>query len=74
MKKSEKIDEQLRKQIGAKIAEILQKKGLKQAYLAEKWNGNPPEVSRVIAGKINLTVKSIAEIQAILGEPIITIP
>lgn len=54
-----------------RIHELLEKKGITQKELAERMNKNPSEINKWLKGNHNLTLKTIAKLQAELGEPII---
>ncbi|TYP87017.1 helix-turn-helix protein [Sphingobacterium allocomposti] len=57
--------------IANQILVLLDKKGLKQKDLANMLNKKEAEISRWLTGFHNFTVKSIAKIEAALGEQII---
>jgi len=57
-----------------RINEILKAKGMTQRDLASLMEKRESEVSRWLKGEHNLTLKSIAKLEAALGEDIITIP
>ena len=57
-----------------RINQILQAKGYTQKDLAGKMNKNPSEINKWLRGNHNLTLKTLAKLEAELGEPIITIP
>jgi ribosome-binding protein aMBF1 (putative translation factor) len=59
--------------IVVRINAILQKKGLSQKVLAERMNKKPSEINKWLKGNHNLTLKTIAKIEAELGEPIIDV-
>ncbi|GAA3912362.1 helix-turn-helix domain-containing protein [Chitinophaga oryziterrae] len=54
-----------------RINQILQEKGYTQKDLAEKMNKRPSEINKWLKGNHNLTLKTIAKLEAELGEPII---
>ena len=56
------------------IAGILSKKNLKQKDLAQLLGKSEAEVSKLLSGLHNYTLRSLAKIEAALGEPIICIP
>jgi transcriptional regulator with XRE-family HTH domain len=56
-----------------RINQILQAKGYTQKDLAEKMNKKPSEINKWLKGNHNLTLKTLAKLEAELGEPIITI-
>lgn len=61
-------------EIVSRIHDILKEKGLTQRDLAEGMGKNPSELSRWLKGDHNLTLRSIAKLEAELGEEIISIP
>lgn len=56
-----------------RINQILQAKGYTQKDLAERMNKKPSEINKWLKGNHNLTLKTIAKLEAQLGEPIIQI-
>lgn len=56
------------------IAFILAKKGKDQKYLADRLNKNESEISKWMRGNHNFTMKTIAKIEAVLGEDILICP
>jgi ribosome-binding protein aMBF1 (putative translation factor) len=54
-----------------RINQILKAKGYTQKDLAQKLNKNPSEINKWLKGNHNLTLKTIAKLEAELGEPII---
>lgn len=57
--------------IVVRINELLKAKGYTQKDLAEKLNKRPSEINKWLKGNHNLTLKTIAKLEAQLGEPII---
>lgn len=57
-----------------RIDEILTQKGLSQRDLAQKLNKYPSEISKWLNGEANLTLKSIAKLEAELGETLLEVP
>ncbi len=57
----------------ARIDQILKKKNMSQRELARKMGRSDAVISRWTTGFPNLTLKSIAELSAALGEPLIRI-
>ncbi len=57
-----------------RIEDILTKKDWSQKDLAENMGQKPSAISRWLNGKGNLTLKSIAKLEAELGETLIEIP
>jgi len=56
-----------------RINQLLQKKGYTQKDLAVKMNKKPSEINKWLKGTHNLTLKTLARLEAELGEPIIQI-
>ncbi|KQM36466.1 helix-turn-helix domain-containing protein [Chryseobacterium sp. Leaf201] len=57
-----------------RINQILKEKNISQKELAESMGKNPSEVSKWLSGNHNLTLRSLAKLEAELGEVIIEIP
>ena len=57
-----------------RVHDILEKKGITQRQLADSLDKYESEVSRWLSGDHNFTLRTIAKIQAFLGEKIIQIP
>ena len=56
-----------------RINQILHSKGYTQKDLANKMNKRPSEINKWLKGNHNLTLKTLARLEAELGEPIISI-
>ena len=54
-----------------RINQLLDQKGLSQKDLADKMQKRPSEISKWLKRPHNLTLKTIAKLEAELGEPII---
>ncbi|MDR3697657.1 helix-turn-helix transcriptional regulator [Mucilaginibacter sp.] len=54
-----------------RINEILTAKGYTQKSLAEKMNKKPSEINKWLKGSHNLTLRTLAKLEAELGEPLI---
>ena len=61
-------------QISNQISEILTKKGMSQKDLAKLLDKHESEVSKMLSGLHNLTLQSIAKMEAVLDEDIILTP
>lgn len=59
--------------IVVRINSILQAKGYTQKDLAERMNKKPSEINKWLKSTHNLTLKTIAKLEAELGEPIIEV-
>ena len=57
-----------------RINSILKEKGYTQKYLAEKLDKNPSEINRWLNGEHNFTLRSIAKLEAELGETLLEVP
>lgn len=57
--------------IVVRINAILKAKGYTQKDLADKLNKKPSEINKWLKGNHNLTLKTIAKLEAELGEPIL---
>lgn len=57
-----------------RINAIMQEQGLSQNQLASRMAKKPSEISKWLKGNHNLTLRSIAKLQAELGETLIAIP
>lgn len=57
-----------------RISELLKEKSLSQKDFAEKIGQKPSAVSRWLSGSHNITLRSIAKMEAELGEDLIQIP
>lgn len=60
--------------ISEQISSILKEKGWTQKQLAQRLGKNESEVSKLLSGLHNLTLKSIARLEAVLGTAIIVTP
>ena len=59
--------------IVVRVNELLRQKGYTQKELAERMNKKPSEISKWLKGNHNLTLKTIAKLEAELGAPIIEV-
>ncbi|MFD2146262.1 helix-turn-helix domain-containing protein [Mucilaginibacter antarcticus] len=57
--------------IVVRINEIMQEKGYTQKDLAAKMKKKPSEINKWLKGNHNLTLKTLAKLEAELGEPLI---
>jgi len=60
--------------ISQQVFAILEKKGWKQNDLANALNKSNAEISKWLSGSHNLTLRSIAKMEAVLAADIITTP
>ena len=61
-------------EIAIRIAELMRERGLNQTELAGKVKKRKSYVSRILSGTVNLTLKTVAEFEAALGDNILTVP
>lgn len=64
---------QLSATIALKIRKLLRQQGLTQVELADRLGVTPPQVSRLLSGKINFELKTLVSIQQAIGMPIIEV-
>lgn len=57
--------------IVVRINQLMQARGYTQKQLAEKMNKKPSEINKWLKGNHNLTLKTLAKLEAELGEPIV---
>ncbi|GGA89342.1 helix-turn-helix domain-containing protein [Puia dinghuensis] len=57
-----------------RINELLQLKGYTQKELADKLKKKPSEINKWLKRPHNLTLRTLAKLEAELGEPIISTP
>ncbi len=60
--------------IAVRISDLIAKKGITQKSLAESLGKKPSEISRWLSGDHNFTLRSLAKLEAELGEMIINVP
>ena len=60
--------------LALRINQILKEKGISQKELAESMDKKPSEISRWLSGNQNITLRSIAKLEAELGETLVEIP
>lgn len=60
--------------LAVKVNRILEEKKLTQKALAEKLGKKPSEINKWLSGEHNFTLRSIAKLQAELGEALIEVP
>lgn len=60
--------------IVVRINSLLKEKGMTQKELAEQLNKKPSEISKWLKGEHNFTLRSIAKLEAELGEPLLYVP
>lgn len=57
-----------------RINQILREKGLTQKALAERLDKSPSEIHKWLNGDHNFTLRSIAKLEAELGEKLLEVP
>jgi len=57
-----------------RVHDILTEKGISQNELAKRLDKRPSEISKWLSGGHNLTLMSVAKLQAELGEPLLYVP
>jgi transcriptional regulator with XRE-family HTH domain len=57
--------------IVVRINQLMEARGYTQKQLAEKMSKKPSEINKWLKGNHNLTLKTLAKLEAELGEPII---
>ena len=56
------------------VEQLLKDKGMSKQVFAEKLGVTPPQVTKLLSGKENLGLKTIARMEEVLGEEIISVP
>ncbi len=69
-----KIFVRLYADIVVRVQELIKEKGITQKQLAEGMNKKPSEISKWLNGEHNFTLRSLAKLEAELGEPLIYVP
>lgn len=69
-----KIFARLYADIVVRVNQLLKENKLSQKDLAEKMEKRPSEINKWLIGKHNFTLRSLAKLQAELGEPVINVP
>lgn len=64
---------QLSATIALKIRKLLRQQGMTQVDLAARLGVTPPQVSKLLSGKINFELKTLVSIQNALGKPIVDV-
>lgn len=60
--------------IAVRVLSALREKGMNQTELAEKLDVSKQQVSKIVKGKENLTLKTITELENVLGIVLLEIP
>ncbi len=69
-----KIFARLYADIVVRLNQLLKEKGLSQKDLADKLEKRPSEINKWLIGEHNFTLRSLAKLEAELGETIINVP
>ncbi len=64
---------QLSATIALKIRKLLRLQGMTQVELAARLGVTPPQVSKLLSGKINFELKTLVNIQNAIGQPLIDV-
>lgn len=64
---------QLSATIALKIRKLLRQQGMTQIDLAARLGVTPPQVSKLLSGKINFELKTLVSLQNALGKPVIDV-
>lgn len=60
--------------IAVRILSVLDKKGMQQKELAEDMEVSPQQISKIVKGKENLTIKTISKLENVLGIQLMEVP
>lgn len=60
--------------IVVRVSQLLKSQGYTQKDLADKLKKRPSEINKWLVGEHNFTIRSLAKLEAELGEPIINVP
>ncbi len=60
--------------IVVRVNQLLKSKGFSRKDLADKLEKRPSEVNKWLVGEHNFTIRSLAKLEAELGEPVINVP
>lgn len=69
-----KIFARLYADIVVRVNQLLKAKGFSQKDLADKLEKRPSEINKWLVGEHNFTLRSLAKLEAELGETIINVP
>lgn len=69
-----KIFTRLYADIVVRVNQLLKEKGFSQKDLADKLEKRPSEINKWLVGEHNFTLRSLAKLEAELGETIINVP
>lgn len=60
--------------IAVRVLSVLNEKGMQQKELAEAMGVTPQQVSKIVKGKENLSLKTISKIETVLGVKLFEVP
>jgi ribosome-binding protein aMBF1 (putative translation factor) len=60
--------------IAVRVHKLLEEKQMTQKELADRLGKKPSEISKWLSGTHNLTLRTIAKLEAVLGEAILAVP
>lgn len=69
-----KIFARLYADIVVRVNQLLKEKGFSQKDLADKLEKRPSEINKWLVGEHNFTLRSLAKLEAELGESIVNVP
>ena len=69
-----KIFARLYADIVVRVQQLLKEKGFSQKDLADKLEKRPSEINKWLVGEHNFTLRSLAKLEAELGDTIINVP
>lgn len=69
-----KIFARLYADIVVRVNQLLKAKGFSQKNLADKLEKRPSEINKWLVGELNFALRSLAKLEAKLGETIINVP
>ncbi|HET6528042.1 MAG TPA: helix-turn-helix transcriptional regulator [Balneolaceae bacterium] len=61
-------------EVAIRVLGTLKEKGMQQKELAETMDVSPQQVSKIVQGKENLTLQTIAKLEAVLGISLFEVP
>lgn len=60
--------------IAIRVLSVLRDKGIQQKELAEAMDVSPQQISKIVKGKENLTIKTISKLESVLGIQLMEVP
>jgi transcriptional regulator with XRE-family HTH domain len=71
---STKIEVRLSMDIAKRIHNLMRERQITQAELARLMEKDPAEINRWLSGMHTFTTKTLAKLQDVFGEPIVSVP